>query len=518
MTLLQASNGDIWVGGFSGLGLLHEGHWVENPLTQRLRGRIVWALHQDGDGAIWAGTDRGLFRSDGANITQITQRDGLPDEFVYAIVESADKSLWVNGPHNVARISRSDLDALRTGSRTQLSPQTFAVSRELDSAELYTGIQPAGLLTTTGDLIYPSNKGLIQIRERKEPAIPDFPLVVNQVSVDGRELADSATVRLGPYSSRLVLGFSAVLLGPQDRIHLKYRLNNFDRDWQDAGELHAATYTNLPPGKYVFRVVAVTAGNVQVAETQISIQKASPFYRNPWFMLGCVVLAIALAWLAHWQRLRRERQQFSVVLEERGRVAREMHDTVIQGCSTISALLEASASLVDTDQEGAAELNGLARQSIQTTILEARQAIWGLRHASDQDPTLGDGLQRMATAASRDFGIPVTFERSGQPFDLPSSATYQLLMATREALHNAFLHAKPTKVDLALTSDSKFIVVSISDDGSGMPGPLSTTDGDHYGIRGIRERMDEIGGTFHIQTAPRRGTQITLRLAIRAAA
>ena len=186
MALLEDRNGDLWVGSFSGLFKLHEGHWVSAPLTAALQDTTIWALHQDEDGTIWVGTNRGLYRGNGNTVTAVTTAQGLPSHFVGQILEDKKGGLWINGLSEVARLSLAELRALAEGRISRVSPRIYPVSQELDSAEIYNGIQPSGAFSRDGELLYPSNKGLVRIQPELQTAIPAFPIIVQSITVDGR--------------------------------------------------------------------------------------------------------------------------------------------------------------------------------------------------------------------------------------------------------------------------------------------------------------------------------------------
>ena len=224
----------------------------------------------------------------------------------------------------------------------------------------------------------------MRIEPESQTALPTFPIIVESITVDGRAVPITGEITLGASTSRTEITFAPALLGPQERIRLRYRLDDFDKEWQDAGSNRAAVYTSLPAGRYRFEVQAYESGvESPVAEMTLTLQRLAPFYVRPWFVFLVLGLVVAFVFLLHYMRLRRMRERFAAVLEERTRVAREMHDTVIQGCSTVSVLLEASDSVRD-DQQAANEFNGIARQQIQNTIREARQAILNLRDSNTE--------------------------------------------------------------------------------------------------------------------------------------
>ena len=511
MALLQDRNGDLWVGSFSGLFKLHEGHWVSVPLTASLRDTTIWALHQDADGTIWAGTNRGLYSENGNAVTTVTTAQGLPSHFVGQILEDNKGSLWVNGPSEVARLSLAELRALAEGRLSRISPRIYPVSQELDSAEIYNGIQPSGAFSPNGDLLYPGNKGLIRIQPELQTALPAFPIIVESITVDGRAIPVAGEITLSASTSRTEITFAPALLGPQERIRLRYRLDSFDSEWQEAGTNRTAVYTSLPAGRYRFEVQAFESGvESPVAELALAVHRLAPFYVRPWFVLLVLGLVVAIVFLLHYLRLRRMRERFAAVLEERTRVAREMHDTVIQGCSTVSVLLEASDSL-QGDQQAAIELTSLARRQIQNTIREARQAILDLRQPSTDEENLVDGLRQITEDASREFAQSVGLEMTGNPPSLARSCAYQLLMVTREALHNALIHAHARRVEVQLKHEGSTVTISVKDDGRGLaPELASGSEVGHFGLKGMRERMIQLGGSLEIESGPINGTVVTV--------
>lgn len=515
MALLQDRNGDLWVGSFSGLFKLHDGQWVSTPLTAALRDTTIWALHQDADGTIWVGTNRGLYRGNGNAVAIVSTAQGLPSHFVGQILEDRKGGIWISGLSEMARLSLTELRALAEGRLSRISPRIYPVSQELDSAEIYNGIQPSGAIGPDGELLYPSNKGLVRIQPDLPTALPAFQIIIESILVDGRAVPVTGEITLGASTARTEITFAPALLGPQERVSMRYRLNAFDSDWQEAGSHRTAVYTSLPAGSYRFEVQAFESGvESPVAELALPVHRLAPFYVRPWFVLLLLGLVVAIFFLLHYLRLRRMRERFAAVLEERTRVAREMHDTVIQGCSTVSVLLEASDSL-QGDKQAATELTGLARRQIQNTIREARQAILDLRQPSSNEENLADGLRQITEAASRDFGQSVGLEIAGNPPSLARSCVYQLLMVTREALHNALIHAHARRVEVQLRHDVRAVTILVKDDGQGLPPELASgSEVGHFGLKGMRERMIHLGGSLEIESAPSSGTVVTMHVTV----
>jgi signal transduction histidine kinase len=205
--------------------------------------------------------------------------------------------------------------------------------------------------------------------------------------------------------------------------------------------------------------------------------------------------------------------RFEAVLNERNRLAREMHDTLIQGCAGVSALLEAHSSLDEADPNATDGLLSCARTQLRTTINEAREAVWDLRNADGSAPAIGPMLGNMSQQVSHEFGVPVDYTVSGKPFDLEQSTAHELLMVVREALHNAVRHGQPAKVQVSIDFGTNEFSVRVHDDGRGFdPAIVSASPNGHYGLIGIQERVKRLGGELTLNSRTGAGTEVTLRV------
>jgi signal transduction histidine kinase len=211
-------------------------------------------------------------------------------------------------------------------------------------------------------------------------------------------------------------------------------------------------------------------------------------------------------------RVRHVRARFEAVLEERSRLAREMHDTVIQGCTGVSALLEAVAM----EEEGQRDETGLldvARHQLRTTIAEAREAVWNLRHEDEGAGILGEKIGAMASQVGTEFHLPVTCSTIGTPFAISPPMAHDLLMIAREAVCNAALHGHPSQIGIGMEYTGRELVLTVSDDGCGFDPRQGESQSDHhFGLKGMRERANRWGGKFKIASTLGSGSQVEARL------
>jgi len=339
-------------------------------------------------------------------------------------------------------------------------------------------------------------------------------VAIEQVLVDGREMPTSDTLVVPPGEGRLQIDYSAIRLRSQERIRFRYKLEGFDEDWVPALNRRVAYYTNLPPRPYRFRVQAFEMNMPdRVAEASLPFVWRAHFYRTWWFFALCIAAVLTLAFVAYRLRLRQVHARFEGMLEERNRIAREMHDTVIQGCASASALLEAVVSMEEEASGPRRELLDSARSQIASTVDEARLAIWNLRQDESTAAHIEQLLENMAQQISHVSHLPVHCETSGTPAPLDRVVEYVILMVAREAVYNAVHHAQPSKVDVHVFFEADKVRLEVTDDGRGFDLPeVLAGQTAHFGLVGMRERVEHLGGTFAVHSAPGRGTQLCAEL------
>ncbi|MGH9606809.1 MAG: ATP-binding protein [Terracidiphilus sp.] len=381
------------------------------------------------------------------------------------------------------------------------------------NTEIYGGTQPSGCITAAGDVWFPGNLGPIHVLPFERSTLPPPPLRIQSVLADGVTVPPIEPIVLQPGNRRLQLSFAAIQLRSQDDVRFRYMLEGFEKKWSAPTSARTADYTNLSTGRYRFRVRAFEVSSPDaVTETSIAVRQLPFFYRTWWFMTACALLAILSIYAVYQYRVRQVRARAEAVLEERSRVAREMHDTVIQGCTGVFALLEALAmEAAKVGQDGG--LMEFARMQLRTTIDEARDAIWNLRKSDGEADRLGGNLESMALQAGDEFHLPVSWSMSGSPFGVSPPVAHDLLMVAREAVYNSVLHGRPGRVDVALAYRNRELILLLADDGCGFDmRAVEASNGRHFGLKGMRERIERSGGRFRLTTAIGKGVHIEVRL------
>ena len=517
--LLVDRNGDVWVGKDRGLTRLRHGDFAPEAPIARLQTEKVWAIHEDPQGGLWFGTrGSGVFSFNRGRLSSYTTAQGLASNSIYQILEDRHGVFWISGPNGVSSVSRADLERNGRDSSYRPAVKLYGTSDGLETTQMYGGVQPAGCITSNGEVWFPSTAGPVRIGSDPDVPASAPPAVIYHVVADGRDVRSSGDVDLRPGPGRLEIQYSAIQLQSQDRVRFRYRLEGFDHSWIET-RARRVVYANIPPGRYRFRLIAFDTDQPRtVSEAGVSLIWHPHVYQTRWFFALSTVCLGGIVWSIHALRIHQVHARFQAVLDERNRLAREMHDTLIQGCTSVSALLEAMASMMRGRPDSRNELLDHARSQIRETVDAARRAVWNLRQSTPETPGLDSLLERVAQQASDASMVPVRFEHSGKWATLDPLTEHDVIMVATEAVHNAVRHARPTEVRLQVTSEANRIALRVVDDGCGFD--LSQTlsaAGEHFGLLGMRERIERLGGKFEVRSAIGKGTELFIDIPVHAA-
>jgi signal transduction histidine kinase len=273
-----------------------------------------------------------------------------------------------------------------------------------------------------------------------------------------------------------------------------------------------AAYTNIPPGRYRFRVIAGNADGVW-NETGASFEfRLRPHFHQTWWFYGLVVMAVGLAGLGlHRVKVRQVEAEFAAVLAERTRMSRELHDTLAQGFAGIAIHLDAAAVCLP---KGAQELRGhltLARALVRESLAEARRAVLDLRPHALEHADLAAALSEMAGRLGGESTVQV--DVTGVSRRLPSAVETHLLRIAQEAVTNALRHAGAREIRVHLGFGADHVSLRIQDDGRGFPvTPTAPSTPGHMGLVGIRERAARMGGHLTLHSQAGAGTEVVVEV------
>jgi signal transduction histidine kinase len=507
-------NGDLLVGTDGGLDRVRNGKFIHDNAFAQLGFERIWAILPEANGALWLGTrGNGLVRIRDGKITRLTTRDGLLSNSIYQILDDGHGRLWMSTPAGIFSTSRRELDAVADGRTGPIAMVPYGSGEGMESSQMNGGIQSAGCIAASGDIWFPSVKGAVRIDPKELHLEPAAPVLIESFQIGDESMPISSHMQIPPGDEKVEIAYTSPTLRSPDRITYKYRLEGFDKQWLAAPKRRTASYTNLPPGRYTFQVMARDgAAPDHVTEASLAFTWEPFFYQTRWFLFLCIAAVALLVLLGLRIFAAQTKQRYALVLAERTRVAREMHDTVIQGCVGVSTLLEAASTLPATAGARARELHDRARRQIRDTINEAREAVWDLRHESF-DKGMADTLRDFARQISAAEGIPVRTDITGTPAPLDTAAGRNLLLVAREAIRNAVLHARPHQVVVKLAFEPAEVRLEVCDDGAGFTPEIPRENG-HYGIVGMRERVEQMGGAFKLQSSPGQGTTVIASLPV----
>jgi ligand-binding sensor domain-containing protein/two-component sensor histidine kinase len=517
-TLHADAKGTLWIGTLGGLSKFTNDEFTTLTTKDGLSNDAVISLYEDSDGTLWIGTNGGgLNRLKDGKLTAYTTRNGLLDDVVYRILEDGRNNLWLSCRKGVFHISKQELDDFARGATASIAPVAYGTADGMMTRECSGGGDPAGWKSSDGRLWFPTIKGVAMIDpERIKTNAQPPPVVIEQIRIDDKSFAPSNNLELPPGTTRFDLYYTAPSFVAPERVRFKYKLEGFDKDWIDSGTRRIAYYTNLRPGAYTFRVIASNNDGVwNQTGAAFSLYLKPYFYQTYWFYAVLVLVLAMFAWLLFRLRVRGMRTQFGAVLAERTRIAREIHDNLAQEMSAISVQLEVVARKMPPGADAARSHLDRARQQVRHGIAEARRYVWDLRSPALDNNDLPAALAQTARRLTNETAIQAQVDVNGTFRPLAPLVEDNLLRIGQEAMNNAVKHAQARRIMVNLVFDTRRVQLSVRDDGRGFDTRAAAAAGtDHFGLIGMRERAEQIGGTLSILSGNGPGTEIVVDVPI----
>jgi signal transduction histidine kinase len=512
-TIGETTDGTVWLGTSRGLAARRGGGWRTFDVADGLPpGAVNVLLGAETEASLWAGTTFGLVRLvDGLPVS--TPLPNVLRDTIVGLAEDRHGSLWIATSTRLLQVS---VDRLRRGVADEGDIREFELNDGLRSLEA-TRREHALVRAPDGRLWLSTTRGLAVVDPQRLP--PRTPAVagVRAILVDGvpLNLFGPSPLRIGPNRERVAFALDAVSLTYPQHVRIRYRLDGIDRDWSAATTAREAIYTHLGPGPYPLRVMSSTRdGRWRDSDDAVAFVVEPAFWQTRGFRLLVVALVGALALVAYRLRTRQLTRQLNVRfeerLEERTRIAQELHDTLLQGVLSVSMQLHSAIDDLPPDTPNRQELEGLLAQMGRVSD-EGRAAVRGLRTPSADDLEQAFcGVQlEYASRSSADF--EVTVEGRVRPIHpLIRDEVYRI---GREALVNAFRHARAGRIQMELEYGPQRLRMLVRDDGHGMdPEVLDAGRDGHWGLTGMKERAQRIGGELTLASRVGAGTEVELLL------
>ncbi len=475
------------------------------PVRERLNG-----VYHNSDSSLLA-TSRGLWHMSANGATFVGDKNGIPESSIVFVLRDQDSYIWLGMANGIARLSLDEIERVRVDPEHRVRYVLYRDSAAKGSRAA--ALAPDGgiwFVTTTGLSI--ADPGNLQSRA------PLPQVHVDSILAGSTRLAAAGKVQLSPRTSPVEISYSAVTLSSLQAFRFQHRLEGFDSEWRDAGSRREAVYTNLPPGAYTFRVSAVnTEGVVSEVPASIEFEIEPAFVQTRWFLVGCIAATGLLIWGTWRARVRYLQQQFRLVVAERIRMSREIHDTLLQSLVAMAlqlADLERSAEAVPSLR---ARLLRTRRQ-VEEDIRETRKSIGNLRSSRLDRGGLSEALGAAGQRLTEGSGARFSLATTGAAYQLDREIEQQVLRICEEALANATRHGEPTEIDVKLEFGEDEVVLRVSDNGRGFDSSLvASTAHEHYGLASMMERARHVGGVLTIETGPGSGTVVEARIPHRGA-
>ena len=376
------------------------------------------------------------------------------------------------------------------------------------------GTVTESFFATTGGVVWVDPDRLAQ-----NPLPP--PVSIRAITVGGTRYRDPTTMTLRKGMSRLTIQYAGLSLAIPARVRFRYRLEGMDENWIDAGTRREAFYTNLGPGSYRFRVLAANNDGVWNREgATLEFVIPPTFVQSIWFKLLLGLGGIGLLAALYLWRLRhvtvRMQNRFDIRIAERERIARELHDTLLQGFQGLMLQIKAGVNLLP-DPAARQPLDEALKRA-QAVLIEGRDRVLDLR-SGDGASDLAQAMLDSAATMTGKTGPRVQVTTEGVAREIHPMVLEEIQRVSAEAMRNIRQHAQAASIDVLLIWSRKALSLSIRDDGVGMPQEILANGerAGHFGLRGMRERAERIGGRLTITSQTGGGTEVTLIVPARTA-
>jgi signal transduction histidine kinase len=518
-SIAQTSDGTMWFATPNGISALSDGHWRSLGIREGLPSQTVNCLLADASDILWIGTANGLAYQISGQVQVPTAVPPSLQEQILGIAEDHLGWLWISTSNHVLRVKREGLLRNTLG---EADVREFGLHDGLHGTE---GVKRQQSVFTDphGKIWFSMNRG-ISVADPLRAISASAPAIIHieEITSDGNPVSLAGPVHLAGAHRRLRFAFSALSLSVPDRVRYKYKLEGIDEGWSIPTSEREVTYSNLSSGDYRFRLVASnSAGLWNSQESEISFKIQPAYWQTWWFRLSGVLFVVLAVLLFVRLRLRalasRMNMRFEERLAERTRIAQELHDTLLQGFMSASMQLHVADDRLPEDSP-AKPMLGRVLQLMGRVIDEGRNTVRGLRSPEIVRQNLEEEFSRiqndLAISAQSEFRVIV----EGAPRQLRPVVHDEIYFIGREALANAFRHSGAGEVVVEIEYSSSHLRVLVRDDGRGMdPQVVSSGRDGHWGLSGMRERAERIGGKLKVLSMPSAGTEIHLSVPSRLA-
>jgi signal transduction histidine kinase/ligand-binding sensor domain-containing protein len=512
-SLAESRDGTIWAATPNGLASFTGKRWVSSPVTEQLPSAEVTSIFADSQDVLWIATARGLaFLAAGKAGVLHNTPEPLRDQ-ILGMSEDRQGHLWFVTSGQILRVGREEL----------LSGQV--AESEVRSYGSEDGLRPVEGVNRDRSMVM-DNQGRLWISlthgiAMADPRLTDSSLDpldvrIESISAAGRSWAPESELAGIPSGTRSVaFSFATTSFEHPEHVLFRYKLDGSDQDWSTAVDSRQVTYRNLGPGSYRFHVAASNGDGLwNSPETSVSFFIERAFWETWWFRALCfsaLLLAIfGIYRVRMYQVARQLNARFQERLAERTRIAQELHDTLLQGFLSASMQVDMAEDQIP-ESSPAKPLLKRALQLMSQVTEEGRNALRGLRTPEHDKHSLEVALSRVGQELMVDDGTEYRVVTHNTTRVLRPSIREAVYRIGREAIVNTFKHARATHVEVEVEYEGNRFRLLVRDDGRGIdPEVLQTGRENHWGLPGMRERAESIGGTLKLRSRSGAGTEVEL--------
>jgi signal transduction histidine kinase len=512
----------VWIGNVRGaISYYRDGRLQTIPLTDSQGPLDIHNLFVDTDNSVLVSTSQGLYRLKDGQRSDFSSDNGLPCTAVYSAIRDNNDALWIYTRCGLVRVSQTEWAKWVERPHGQVP---VAILDALDGAQAGMGspYQPTSSKAPDGRLWFITGVAAQVINpDNLYDKTPPPPVYVEGLVADHKALQASSSLQIPALTRDLQIDYTALSFSLPQKVRFRYLLEGHDREWQDAGTRRQAFYTDLAPGNYRFRVTACNSHGVwSPAGASFDFAVLPAYYQTTWFHVACACVFLLLCWTLYYLRVRALHRRFEIGLEarvaERTRIARELHDTLLQSFHGSLLRFQAVSNLLPGHPEDARKKLDNAIDRASDTIAEARGAVEGLRSPALVNSDLGIAIrtfgEELAAGEVRDNppALDVTIE--GEARDLDPIVRDEVYRIATEALRNAYQHAGASRVEVQIRYDARQFRLRIRDNGRGINNDVvaKAERTGHYGLHGMSERAKLMGGHLEIWSNVGSGTELEL--------
>ena len=509
----------LWlVSAFGKLGFFKDGKFVERYGPKDGLGEGVLRDPQvDNDGGVWVSTRVGLAHLKNGKISMLGRKNGLPCDAVHWMRHDRNHNVWLYTECGLVAFSESDLSAwVAQPFHTVAILHYFDNTDGVENVAFNGWYTPQTATTSDGRILFATSTGLsiLDPDNLNLNTLPP-PVHIEEITADGREIISLERLSLPARVRRLQIAFTALSFTAPRKVRFRYKLEGYDADWSSPVSLRQATYTNLPPGNYEFRVVACNNDGVwNTTGDTFNFFIPPAFYQALWFKLVLAITVAGLLWSLYLFRLKQAtadvQKRLLAQLEERERIARELHDTLLQGFQGIALRVQGVAKNMPIHDPLRKMLDEVLDRGDEV-LREARHRVRDLRRRTTDENEFPDRLTKCGQDLAKDHAATFTLAIVGEPRVLDSTVQEEAFRIAAEALTNAFRHASASKIETEVTYDSSALRIRVRDDGVGIDkAMLSNGQPGHWGLTGMRERANAIRAELKLWSRESAGTEAEL--------